>query len=494
MPASRSRPGAVPATGRRFTGGRSRHPRQPGRANGVCSHCDDAIVASSLTSVPRHAARRRGPRLVLVLLVLLIPVLAGGVGTYSTPPVTYGDELSDAQAQAAALAAKVAAQKAQLAKLQALESSLSDEIDQTKSDLAGVNADLAAVKAKVASTGAQVTVVRNAYNALVAQIADLDAQTGRIAMEEMVKASELYERKGILADRLRAAYVAGNTSLLETILTADSFADALTDVGYYMDIGDQDVALAKQIQADEQTLLTLGQSVADTRAAADDLRAQTAVQKAALDAKLADFKRAQAQLKTLQKETQRQLALQAEAYRKLKQNKVAAAALLAKEAKAQRQIKAKISSLIAQQYAGGNIPSQYNGTLEWPVKGIITQEFGCTGFWAEPPLGNCAHFHTGIDIAAPMYTPIHASGAGRVVYEGPLSDGAWVVIIAHSKSLVTMYAHVDNAHHPPIVRAGQYVSQGQVIAYVGMTGNTTGPHCHWGVELNGTWVNPRLFL
>ena len=70
-----------------------------------------------------------------------------------------------------------------------------------------------------------------------------------------------------------------------------------------------------------------------------------------------------------------------------------------------------------EQFASGNIPSHYNGTFRWPLNGVVTQEFGCTGFWAEPPLGNCAHFHTGIDIAAPMYTPIRAAGNGRVVYE-----------------------------------------------------------------------------
>ena len=76
------------------------------------------------------------------------------------------------------------------------------------------------------------------------------------------------------------------------------------------------------------------------------------------------------------------------------------------------------------------------------MSGTVTQEFGCTGFSWEPPLGNCAHYHTGIDIADPMDTPIHAAGDGRVVFAGPLSDGAWVVMIAHSTHLVTWYAHV----------------------------------------------------
>ena len=65
------------------------------------------------------------------------------------------------------------------------------------------------------------------------------------------------------------------------------------------------------------------------------------------------------------------------------------------------------------------------------------------------------------------------------------------MIIAHSQHLITLYGHVKT--NIP-VRAGQFVHQGQVIAYVGMTGHTTGPHLHWSVELNHTWVNPRLFL
>ena len=66
-----------------------------------------------------------------------------------------------------------------------------------------------------------------------------------------------------------------------------------------------------------------------------------------------------------------------------------------------------------------------------------------------------------------------------------------MVIIAHSSNLLTLYGHVKT--HIP-VHAGQHVVAGQLIAYVGMTGNTTGPHLHWAVKLNDHWVNPRLFL
>ena len=99
------------------------------------------------------------------------------------------------------------------------------------------------------------------------------------------------------------------------------------------------------------------------------------------------------------------------------------------------------------------------------------------------------------DLANDMYTPIRAAGAGRVVWAGRSPyDPAWIVIIAHSSELVTWYGHVDDTRRPPKVREGEYVNKGQVIAYEGNTGWSTGPHLHWAVQLGGNFVNPRLFL
>ena len=447
------------------------------------------------TRRPDRRGRQRG-RLARFfgLIVLVVPLLVGSIGTYASPPPTRGDELSDAVASQKALAAKIKAQKAELAKLNAMQASLADDIGQTKTALAGVNADLSAVQKRVTKMSRDVKVLQATLTDLVAQLAGLQLQLVQITYAEQSKARDLADRKAVLAARLQAAYEAGDPTLLEVVLSADSFTDALGDVSNQLALGDRDRQLADQIAADQATLAVMHQSTVDTTEATEGMRAQTVSQKASLAAKLSDLKVARAQLKVLQAETKRQLALQRLAYQKLAQNKVKAAQILAKEAKTQRALKRKIAALVAAQFAGGNIPSVYNGSLHWPLAGVVTQEFGCTGFWAEPPLGNCAHFHIGIDIAAPMYTPIHAAGAGRVVYEGPLSDGAWVVIIAHSKDLVTLYGHLDNRRHPPIVRAGQLVQQGQVVGYVGVTGNSTGPHLHWGVELSGTWVNPRLFV
>ncbi|HEX7472187.1 MAG TPA: peptidoglycan DD-metalloendopeptidase family protein [Candidatus Limnocylindrales bacterium] len=470
----------------------------PGLDEAAAAAIDARRVA---TRQATSAARRPNPKLrrgrlarLFALVVLITPLLVGSIGTYSAPPPTRGDELSAALASQKALAAKIKAQKAAIANLAALQAGLASDIGQTQTALAGVNLDLTAVQKRVTKLNANIKIVQTAYAGLVAQLADLNWQLVQITASEQEKATQLAARKALLAQRLQAAYEAGEPSLLEVVLGADSFTTALSDVSNQLALGDRDKALADQIAADQATLATLHQTVSDTAAATDDLRVQTAAQKASLAARVADLKVAKAQLKVLQAETRRQLALQRQAYLKLAQNKVRAAQILALEARTAKSLKAKIARLVAAQFAGGNIPSVYNGSLDWPLAGTVTQEFGCTGVPQEPPMGNCRHFHIGIDIADPMYTPIRAAGDGRVVYEDPLSDGAWVVIIAHSKDLVTLYGHVDNRRHPPVVRAGQMVAKGQIIAFVGMTGNTTGPHLHWGVEFQNVWRNPRLFV
>ena len=171
---------------------------------------------------------------------------------------------------------------------------------------------------------------------------------------------------------------------------------------------------------------------------------------------------------------------------------------IAASEKAEAALQKEIDRLVKERARRGSIPSIYNGTLKWPMSGTITQEFGCTGFRWEPRKGSCRHFHSGIDIAAPLYTPVRAAGSGIVVFAGPnpydRSPRAWIVIIAHAENLVTWYGHLDNKSHSIVVRAGQQVVTGQVIAYEGLTGRTTGPHLHWAVESNGGFMNPRLFL
>ncbi len=440
---------------------------------------------------PRRRIRR------LAFLLLLVPLLSSSIAMPTTRVA--GDELSDALARQKALEQQIAKQKEQAEKLANLQKGLKAEIAQTSEQLKAVGADLDAVRAEITDMVKQIDVVKAAYEALVAELARLDADLVRLERQEAAKRRELTERRALLADRLRDAYNTDRTSLLETFLSGGSFADVLTEVSYQLDVGDQDRALAEQIIRDQETLAALHQTVLLTRQQTNLMRQETAQQKRELDAQLVALQEAQARLKELEAETKRILDEQKATYARVNKNAKNLAKALAEAAKAQKQLSDKINQLIADQARQGRIPSEYNGTLIWPMKaGIVSQTYGCTGFAWEPPLGNCPHFHKGIDIAAPMYTPIYAAGPGTVVFAGPNPydpyPKAWIVIIAHSTNLQSWYGHVDNAAKPPRVRAGAHVEAGDVIAYVGMTGRTTGPHLHWMVEFNGSFANPRLFL
>jgi murein DD-endopeptidase MepM/ murein hydrolase activator NlpD len=466
----------------------------------VTRHQTERPVASATTgwsSTRASAPRRRGIGRRLGSVLLLLPLVVGLLGAPSTPPGVRGDELSDARARAAQLQKDVAAQKAQVAQLNALQGDLATGIQQTADELRGINADLSAVKVKIGAMQVKIDTIKGQYAALVTQLKDLDAQLVVVEARETAKKSELAQRKALLADRVRSAYDTDRTSMLETFLSGGTFTDLLAEMSYFIDVGEQDKALANQIAHDQETLASLHQATLDTRSRTDDLRLETAAQKRALDKSLGALNDAKAFLKQLEKRTAIALAQQKKAYAQVSRNKAAARAALAKANAAQKKLESQIADLIRRQSQGGQIPSIYNGTLGWPMSGDVTQNFGCTGFSWEPPLGSCSHFHRGIDIVAPFGTPVRAAGDGTIVYIGwnyaDGADPAWIVIIAHSASLQTWYAHMSPSH-PNGISTGSSVSKGQVIGYEGSTGHSTGAHLHWAVMLNGDFVNPRLFL
>jgi murein DD-endopeptidase MepM/ murein hydrolase activator NlpD len=469
----------------------------------VKDHENDRVKAPlapgwSSTAGPAPQRRRFSRRFAAILFI--VPLVVGMFGapvSPGAPGVVRGDELSDAKARQDQIKKDMAAQAEMVAKLTALQGELAAEIKNTAGVLKGINADLAAVKVKITTMESKIDVIRADYNGLVVKLQSLDANLTVIEAQEVAKKTDLAVRKKLLAERLRSAYDSDRTSLLETFLSGSTFTDMLTEMSYYIDVGEQDKALANEISQDQATLAALHQSTEDTRAQTNDLRQATAAQKRALDQSLRELNDSKAALKQLEKRTAAALASQKRTYAAIERNKAAAKAALAKAAAAQQKLKDQIAELIRKQLQGGNIPSAYNGTLTWPMSGDVTQNFGCTGFSWEPPFGSCPHFHQGIDIVAPYGTPVKASGDGTVVYIGwnyaDGADPAWIVIIAHSDSLQTWYAHMQ-PRYPGGIHVGSAVTGGQVIGYEGNTGHSTGAHLHWAVMFHGDFANPRLFL
>lgn len=122
----------------------------------------------------------------------------------------------------------------------------------------------------------------------------------------------------------------------------------------------------------------------------------------------------------------------------------------------------------------------------WPSYGTVTSDFG----YRRNPYGWGSEYHPGLDIAAPYGSAVYATGDGTVIEAG--WDGGYgkKVSIDHGYGFVTWYGHNSRL----AVEVGDRVKKGQVIAYVGMTGRTTGPHVHYEVHVNGQAVNPRKYL
>lgn len=128
----------------------------------------------------------------------------------------------------------------------------------------------------------------------------------------------------------------------------------------------------------------------------------------------------------------------------------------------------------------------------WPeAQGTITQGFGPTDLALEPGYAGYPHFHTGIDIAAPRATQVLAADDGVVaaVGDGTTGYGRYVVL-SHRDRMVTLYGHLDQ----PLVKVGDQVLQGQPIGLEGSTGNSTGPHLHFELRIDGTPTDPAPML
>lgn len=431
-------------------------------------------------------------------LLILVPLLLGVLGAPASP--VGADELSDARARQDALAQQLKDQKAQVARINALQSDLSAQISSTKKELAGINADLVAVRASINQMIGRIEVVQAQYFALVARLQLLDNQLANLVAQEDRRRSELGERKALLADRIREAYDTDRTSMLETFLSGGTFTDVVSEVGYINDFAEQDKTLAEEIVRAQQALAAVHEMVEATRGQTETLRDETAAQKVELDRQLGELKATQRRLKELEKATAAALAIQKSAYSSLLKNKKDLAKAIATTAKAQSALASRIDDLVSQQFAAGNIPSKFNGTLRWPLVGNVTGEFGCSSYPGYGPGNGCEHFHNGIDIVAPTGcgAPVKAAGAGRIGYVGwnyaDGADPAWIVIIVHSQDLQTWYAHLKGNSYPGGITAGASVKAGQVIGYEGNTGNSTGCHLHWMVEFNGSFKNPRLFV
>lgn len=388
---------------------------------------------------------------------LALSILLGGQAIHMP---AYADDLDD---QVQDLQGQIDSSRLEQENWQQVIEDVSAKLKQIQADLDAANARLQSIQKKQAEINAQIAQTQNEI----------------VKMEAYLKT-----RQNVLNRRVRAIYMHGQLNYLEVILGANSFSDFANRVEL----------LKRVIRSDYNLILEIQKQ----KAAIEAKKAQLEEDKRQLDALAAEAEKTRQEI--AKKKAEQQKVLDA-----AKSNK-AAAAQMEQDLNAQlasvrnliqqRLAAAEAARQAAQQQAasddeGGGSGSDDNyvqgtGAMGWPCSGPITSPFG----YRTHPIFGTTIFHAGIDIGVDYGTPIHAADSGVVVYSGWISGYGNAVIIDHGGGISTLYGHNQSL----AVSEGQSVSKGSVIAYAGSTGNSTGPHCHFEVDVNGSPVNPMGYL
>ncbi len=299
--------------------------------------------------------------------------------------------------------------------------------------------------------------------------AELDDILERISVNEarLKEVQADYEKKlGILGKRVRDIYINGQISYLDVVFGAKDFQDLMTRMDLLKRIIRQDYDLVQAVLAERREI--------------EDTKSKLEEDKQAQEPKVRAAEKAKDTM--VEKQRKRQALLD-----KMKSDKATIDReydeLMAASKKVEELIQARKSRVSGSYaaYTGGG-----GGGMIWPIPGPITSEFG----WRVHPITGTQKFHSGIDIGGDYGEPVVAAASGVVTDACWISGYGYTVIIDHGGGVSTLYGHNQGFAVGP----GQTVSQGQTIAYCGSTGNSTGPHCHFEVRVNGSVVSPYGYL
>lgn len=335
-----------------------------------------------------------------------------------------------------------------------------DQLESEKNDILEV---IKALDEKVANYNSQI-------DELEGQKADLEVEISETKAELDIAQKEEQKQYEAMKKRIQYAYENGNVEYLDTVFTSSDVSDMVNKSEYVEQIYDYDSKMLSE-------LVKIRQTVADTQVKLEnDLKTVENIEKEVNENKDAVenmIAGKEVQVKKYTEATDEYESLIAQY-----QADIDAAAReideLLRKAEEERKRRRE---------AGEDVPIYYTGgTFQWPVStgGKITSPFG-------PRWGS---FHYGLDIACPIGTPIVAGEGGVVIVSHYSASAGEYIVIDHGNGAATEYMHNSTR----LVGVGDVVSRGQVIAYSGSTGYSTGPHCHFGVRINGQRIDPMPYL
>lgn len=328
-----------------------------------------------------------------------------------------------------------------------------------------------ALQSKIESVSEEKRILDEAAEEAIAEHearkADLENTLARMeANEERLKVvQEDYDKQSArLGKRVRDIYINGQISYLDVLFGAKDFSDLMTRMDLLKRVLKQDFDLVQVVLAEKNEIELTQSSLARDRDAQASLEKRARESRENMEAKVA---KRQAIIDRMQND---------KATIDAQYDELMAASKYIEEMLRRSQMASAPAAMVG----GGS------GAMLWPIGGEVTSEFG----WRVHPITGTEKFHSGVDIGADYGDPIVAAQGGTVEYAGWISGYGNAVIVNHGGGISTLYGHCQSL----AVGEGQQVSQGEVIAYCGSTGNSTGPHCHFEVREGGEPVSPYSYL
>jgi murein DD-endopeptidase MepM/ murein hydrolase activator NlpD len=355
---------------------------------------------------------------------------------------------------------------------QGQQSANADALANIQNQIKDVEKQINSLFALINKLNAQLTAQQALIDATQAQVDALDGKIRLTEADITRRQAHLQIRETLFDNRVRSIEKHGSINYLALALSSASFNQLIDRLITAQTIIQADHRLLDDLRLEKEQIQTLNDQLTQQRADEADLLTKQRAQ--------------QAQLMQLRAQQQAALAFKQQLDA---QYKAQADALAAQQAEINAQVAADQAAYAAEASGSGGGTGQFG----WPLNPHwISQYYGCSNYpfemyWAACP---SKHLHSGIDIAEPYGTPVMAADNGVAsVYSTCCGYGNYV-ILTHGNGYSTLYGHLSGFN----VRTGQLVVRGQVIAYEGSTGNSTGPHLHFEILYNGNYTDPCAYL
>ena len=345
-----------------------------------------------------------------------------------------------------------------------------DDYEAAQEELEKMEANLQAIKntkqkqeqeQKNAQT--QINLVKKQLNSLNTQIAETSDALALKQAELDEKKADIKETDDLFKSKLKAMYIRRSGSMVATALAVDTFSEMLTAVNTLTTISQADTALLEKLNKEKKEIEKAEKEIEEQLEALEASK------------KLQETK--QSEYATLLQKVNNELSV-------TQAQEQAAQAAYADAKAARDEAAAELEKEFA---ASGGLDGYVGGTWKWPVptNRYVSSHYGYRNIFGYK------EFHTGMDIPAPERTNIIASNSGIVTTARYASSGYGNrIIIDHGGGYQTLYAHCYALN----VKVGDFVAQGDVIAFVGSTGLSTGNHLHFEIRENGATINPYPYV